>query len=91
MAEVEGAEAAIANAQKIADQYANPPEGVEAEAPVTENGDSQNNKRKLDNDGYGEDDEATRKKTSFSNAPESDWVRPSSPQQLGKVSSHFRF
>ena len=47
------AEAAKANAQKLADQFAQAPEGVEPEAPVTENGDSQNNKRKLEDDGWG--------------------------------------
>ena len=67
------AEAAIANAQKLADQFAQGSEGVGSEVPITENGDSQNNKRKLENDGEEEED-GTRKKTSF-NGPQSDLVR----------------
>lgn len=67
------AEAAIANAQKLADQFAQGSEGVGTETPATENGDSQNNKRKLETDGTEEED-GTRKKTSF-NGPQSDLVR----------------
>lgn len=66
------AEAAIANAQKLADQFAQGSEGVEPEVPVAENGDSQNNKRKLENV-EDEIDDGTRKKTSF-NGPQSDLV-----------------
>lgn len=61
------AEAAIANAQKLADQFAQGPEGAGTEVPLTENGDSQNNKRKLEDDGDNEED-GMRKKASFNGA-----------------------
>ena len=84
------AETATAAAQKLADQFAQGGGDVATEVQVTENGDSQNNKRKLENDGEEEED-GTRKKTSF-NGPQSDLVRSSSthnPQQIPQLLSFY--